>query len=98
MINLIRNYEFVFTEKEESYFRCFLIDNTFIEISFWSFYEYVAKIDKNLKEFALKFGEWEELTNELIEFDYDFKTNLNLYLQQFSDEEMEDFCFPIEEE
>jgi hypothetical protein len=98
MAKLICNYELVFTEREDSYFRCYLVDNTFIEISFWSFYEYMTNTDENLRQFVLKFDEWEQLTTELIEFDYDFKTKLNLYLKQFSDEVLEDFCFPIEEE
>ena len=95
---IIKTFEPILTEDEESYFRCILVNRTYIEVPLWSFYEYTANTDENLKQFALKFNEWEELTLELIEFGYDFKTKLELYLQQFSDEEMEDFCFPIEEQ
>ena len=95
---IIKTFEPILTEDEESYFRCILFNETYIDIALWSFYEYTANTDENLKQFALKFYEWEELTLELIDFGYDFKTKLELYLQQFSDEEMEDFCFPIEEE
>jgi hypothetical protein len=94
---LIKTFEPILSKHEESYFKCVLINNTYIEIPFWSFYEYTVKKDENLKQFALKFDEWEGLTLELTEFGYDFKTKLDWYLQQFSDEEMEDFCFPIEE-
>jgi hypothetical protein len=95
---LIKTFDPILTEDEESYFRCILVNNTYIEIPFWSFYEYMTNTDENLRQFALKFDEWEQLTTELIEFGYDFKTKLDLYLQQFSDEVLEDFCFPIEEE
>ena len=93
----LESFEFVFTESSESYFLCLLPEEKVLILPFWNFYEYMQKSDKNLKEFALKFDEWEKLTNELIDFGYDFKTALNLYVQQFTSEQLEDLCLDLDE-
>ena len=95
--NYIKKYEVVFTESEDSYFDCLLNNNRKIEISLWSFYEFAVTDDKDLKDYALKFHEWEDLTRELTDFGYPFEKLLNKYIQQFSEEDLEDFTFPVED-
>jgi hypothetical protein len=89
----IKNFEFNFTEYEESTFILTLDNNSSMEIPMWSFYMYMSDLDKNLSYYGYKYPEWEKLTEDLISLGYDFKKNLGLYIQQFSDEQMEDFTF-----
>jgi hypothetical protein len=89
----IKNFEFNFTEYEESTFILTLDNNSSMEIPMWSFYMYMSDLDKNLSYYGNKYPEWEKLTEDLISLGYDFKKNLDLYIQQFSDEQMEEFTF-----
>jgi hypothetical protein len=90
---IVKNFEFNFTEYEESTFILTLDNNSSMEIPMWSFYMYMSDLDKNLSYYGNKYPEWEKLTEDLISLGYDFKKNLGLYIQQFSDEQMEDFTF-----
>jgi len=80
-------------ENEESYFECILTDGLRIEIAYWSFYEFAIQNDKYLEEHSLGFEDWEKLTHELLELEYDFETKLNQYIQQFSEDEISEFTF-----
>lgn len=92
-LRTIKNFEFNFTEYEESTFILTLDNNSSMEIPMWSFYMYMSDLDKNLSYYGNKYPEWEKLTEDLISLGYDFKKNLDLYIQQFSDEQMEEFTF-----
>jgi len=92
----IKNFEFNFLEYDESSFILTLDNNRLMEIPMWSFYFYVSEFDKNLSYYGNKYPEWEKLTEDLISLGYDFKENLNLYIQQFDDEQMEEFSFTNE--
>jgi hypothetical protein len=81
----IKNFQFNFTEYEESTFIVTLDNNRYMEIPMWSFYLYMSDLDEKLSYYGGKFPEWEKLTEDLISLGYDFKENLNIYLQQFTD-------------
>ena len=89
----IKSFGFYFTKSEENLFLIKLDNNRRMEVPMWSFYIYMSAFDENLTYYGGKFPEWEELTEDLISLNYDFKTNLEIYLQQFTDEQIKDFSF-----
>jgi len=89
----IKTFEFNFTDYEESTFLIVLDNDRNMHISMWSFYLFMSDIDENLSYYCGKFPEWEKVTEDLISLGYDFKTNLEKYLDQFSDSQIEEFSF-----
>jgi hypothetical protein len=91
----IKNFEIILTEDSESYFNCKLNETIKMQIALWSFYEFMSKTDKELEKHGMLFTEWEDFTRELIELEYDFSVGLNQYLQQFDNDEIEEFMMYI---
>ena len=87
----IKSLDFLFTESEESLFLIRLDNNRTMEIPMWSFYMYMSDLDENLAYYGGNFPEWEQLTEDLISLGYDFKANLEMYLQQFNDKQIHEF-------
>lgn len=92
----IKSFIAITTENEESYFDCVLNDGRKIHIAYWSFYQFATEADRQLDEHSLKFDEWEKLTTELLDLEYDFEKNLNLYIQQFTEDEIDDFTLSVD--
>lgn len=87
----VNSYEVNFTDKEESTFKLFLDNHRIMEVPMWSFYLHRADTDTNLSKYGDNFPEWEELTADLMELNYDFTSAFNEYIQQFDDEQIDEF-------
>lgn len=87
----VNSYEVNFTDKEESTFKLFLDNHRIMEVPMWSFYLHRADTDANLSKYGDNFPEWEELTADLMELNYDFLSAFNEYIQQFDDEQIDEF-------
>jgi hypothetical protein len=94
---MIKSLEPVITKTEESYFKVILDSNRIMEVPMWSFYMYLSEEDENLSQYAGKFPEWEQLTNDLLTLEFPFITKMIVYLNQFTEEQIEDFSFSPEE-
>ena len=94
----LNSFAILFSKDGESYFECELSGNRKMQIAMWSFYEFAITTDENLETHSLRFNEWEELTEELLELGYDFEPVLNNYIQQFSDEDIDEFTMFLDEE
>jgi len=77
----------------DSHFECYLDGDWKMQIAMWSFYDYMSSMDKNLEVHGLNFGSWEEFTEELLELEYNFLEKLNVYIQQFDEEQMKEYVF-----
>lgn len=96
-LHKVKNVQINFTNYEESLFTVYLDNNKIMEIPMWSFYLFMSKHDKNLEKYGNNFNEWEQLTLDLLELNYDFLSALNTYIQQFDDEQIEEFMFVDDE-
>ena len=87
------SHELHVSKDEDSWFTCKLDNGKFIDISFYALVWFASKDDENLKKYADKFDEWETVVEELTELGYDFETKLNQYVQQFNEEDLNDFSY-----
>jgi len=92
-MNTIKSFTTVITEDEESYFDCELDSDRRIQIHLTDFYLFAVKKDIRLKGYSNNFDEWEGLTNVLVELGYDFNCVLNEYLQQFNEQQLDEFTY-----
>ena len=93
----VKQFYVKYTMNDESNFIVTLTNNKIFLISLWSFYEFASTKDERLAQYGGKFYEWEQLTKDLTELDYDFVPMLNIYIQQFSEEQMEEFTMTKEQ-
>jgi hypothetical protein len=87
----VNGYEIKFTDNEESTFILQLNDHKIMEVPMWSFYLFISEYDDSLSKYSDNFPEWEKLTHDLIELNYNFKSAFDKYIQQFDDEQMDEF-------
>ena len=87
----VNGYEIKFTDNEESTFILQLNDHKIMEVPMWSFYLFISEYDDSLSKYGDNFPEWEELTADLMELNYDFTSAFNEYVQQFDDEQIDEF-------
>lgn len=87
----VTDYKINYTDHEESIFILSLDNHKIMEVPMWSFYLFISETDKNLEKYSDKFNEWEMVTSNLMELNYDFQLALNLYIQQFTNEQIEEF-------
>lgn len=95
MIQVI-SFDTLESDNEESYFICQLNNNRVIDISYYSFCNFAIQSDDRLFEFSKKYSDWESLVNDLLDFNYDFLTIFNMYIAQFSEDELSEFTYNSE--
>ena len=90
---VVNNFELVTIKDKESYFRCHLSNKRIMDVSLWSFYLFINEYDTELWIYGEKFKDWESLTYDLIELNYNFSDSLNKYIQQFKHKEIDEFTY-----
>lgn len=88
---MVNKVEFKLTDNEDSYFIVTLKTSRIMEVPMWSFFNFVSDYDEKLAYYGGNFPEWEELTKDLVSLGYDFKSNMDKYIAQFTEEQIEDF-------
>ncbi len=89
--SFIKTFTIDLKEEGASEFICILNTDRKLKVALHDFYELAIKTDKKLELHSLSCSEWEELTEELIYLEYDFKKVLNEYVQTFSEKQIRNF-------
>jgi hypothetical protein len=90
----VKRIEFGYEENVLTHIICEVKSFGLFDIEICDFYCYMSEKDTELKNYSSMFETWDELTNDLVSLEFDFVKNCEDYINnQFSDEEVEDFCY-----
>jgi hypothetical protein len=84
------SYDFKLTDNE-SYVVCEFSGGYKMKVLLWSFYLFLFDKDLGLYKYSEKFIDYESLTTNLLELEFDFGKKLTEYTQQFSEDDIKIF-------
>jgi hypothetical protein len=90
----IKNFTFVYDIDGLSHITCILENKKLFDIECFDFFRVLCDSNQNIKNYADKFKTWDSLLDDLISLEFDFRPELENYINnQFTKEEIDEFTY-----